>query len=326
MAENKKELTVSKDFAGERIDKIISKIDDSLSRSRIQKLVSEGKLLVNGSVVTSNSYKCAEGDRLTLYIPAVSEINISAENIPLKIIYEDEDIIIIDKPKGMVVHPAPGHYSDTLVNALMYHCKDSLSGINGELRPGIVHRIDMNTTGLLVICKNDKAHVTLAEKLSTHDITRKYYCIVNGHFKENEGTVDKEIGRHPVDRKKMAVNVKNGRRAVTHYRVIYSFDAPYSLIECTLETGRTHQIRVHMASIGHSLLGDDIYGSKKQPYKTEGQVLHAAVLGFIHPTSGNYIEFSSHLPEYFIEIIRKICSSKEEYDHVLRLITEKNII
>ena len=326
MAEEKKEITVNEEFAGERIDKVISKIDASLSRSRVQKLVEDGKILVNDKVIGSNSYKCANGDRITLYIPAVSEISINAENIPLKIIYEDKDIIIIDKPKGMVVHPAPGHYSDTLVNALMYHCKDSLSGINGELRPGIVHRIDMNTTGLLVICKNDKAHVSLAEKLSTHDITRKYYCIVQGRFKENSGTVDKNIGRHPTDRKKMSVNVKNGRRAVTHYRVLYNFDAPYSLIECRLETGRTHQIRVHMSSIGHSLLGDDIYGSSKQPYKTEGQVLHAAVLGFVHPATNEYVEFSSPLPEYFTEIIKKICRDNNEYEQVLKILSENKLV
>ena len=311
MAEEKKELIVSSDHAGNRIDRLISDIESDISRSRVQKLIESQNVLVNGNIISSASYKCKENDLITLIIPASEEVNIDAEDIPLNIIYEDDDIIIIDKPKGMVVHPAPGHYSGTLVNALMHHCKDSLSGINGELRPGIVHRIDMNTTGLLVICKNDKAHVFLAEKLSEHDITRRYYCIVNGHFKENEGTVDKMIGRHPTDRKKMSVNAKNGRRAVTHYKVLYSFQAPYSLLECSLETGRTHQIRVHMSSIGHPLLGDDIYGSTKQPYKTTGQVLHAAVLGFVHPSKNEYMEFRSPLPEYFTEIIKKISKSNE---------------
>jgi len=311
MAEEKKELIVSSDHAGNRIDRLISDIESDISRSRVQKLIESQNVLVNGNIISSASYKCKENDLITLIIPASEEVNIDAEDIPLNIIYEDDDIIIIDKPKGMVVHPAPGHYSGTLVNALMHHCKDSLSGINGELRPGIVHRIDMNTTGLLVICKNDKAHVLLAEKLSEHDITRRYYCIVNGHFKENEGTVDKMIGRHPTDRKKMSVNAKNGRRAVTHYKVLYSFQAPYTLLECSLETGRTHQIRVHMSSIGHPLLGDDIYGSTKQPYKTTGQVLHAAVLGFVHPSKNEYMEFRSPLPEYFTEIIKKISKSNE---------------
>ena len=258
MAEEKKELITGEAASGTRIDKFVSDSDETLSRSRVQKLIEEGRLFVNGKPVKACSYKVNAGDRILLEIPETAETRIDASNIPLDIIHEDNDILIINKPKGMVVHPAPGHYSDTLVNALMYHRGDSLSGINGELRPGIVHRIDMNTTGLLVICKNDKAHAFLSEKLSDHDITRKYYCIVNGHFKENFGTVDKTIGRNPSDRKKMAAGVKNGRRAVTNYKVIFEFQAPYSLLECVLETGRTHQIRVHLSSIGHSLLGDDV--------------------------------------------------------------------
>ena len=321
MAEEKKEFITDSLMRGERIDKLIAAFDASLSRSRVQKLIEDGLVKVNGNTVKSSSYKCNENDRVEIVIPEIKEVDIRAENIPLSIIYEDNDILIIDKPKGMVVHPAPGHYSDTMVNALMYHCKDELSGINGELRPGIVHRIDMNTSGLLVVCKNDNAHVFLAEKLSEHDITRKYYCIVNGHFKEDFGTVDKPIGRHPADRKKMSVQAKNGRRAVTHYRKIWSFSAPYTLIECTLETGRTHQIRVHMSSIGHPLLGDDIYGSSRQPYKTDGQVLHAAVLGFIHPTEGKYVEFRSPLPEYFLNVIDKICRSSEEKEEVYKALS-----
>ena len=224
---------------------------------------------------------------------------------PLDILYEDSDVILVNKPKGMVVHPAAGHYTGTLVNALMYHCRDQLSGINGVMRPGIVHRIDMNTTGVLVVCKNDFAHNSLAEQLKVHSITRVYYAIVFGNLREDEGTVHAPIGRHPTDRKKMSIHSKQGRDAITHYRVLERFGA-YTFIECRLETGRTHQIRVHMASIGHPLLGDEVYGPARQPFSLEGQTLHAGVLGFIHPRTGEYVEFSAPLPAYFEELLEKL--------------------
>ena len=233
----------------------------------------------------------------------LEELNVEPENIPLDILYEDDDLLVVNKPKGMVVHPAAGHSSGTLVNAVLYHCRGNLSGINGVLRPGIVHRIDMDTTGALVICKSDFAHQSLAEQLSVHSITRKYRAIVHGNLKEDEGTVRGAIGRHPTDRKKMAINERNGKPAVTHYRVLERF-GNYTYIECQLETGRTHQIRVHMASIGHPLLGDAVYGPKKCPVKNlQGQTLHAMVLGFIHPRTGAYMEFEAPLPEYFSNLL-----------------------
>lgn len=223
----------------------------------------------------------------------------------MDILYEDSDVIVVNKPKGMVVHPSAGHYSGTLVNGLMFHCRDSLSGINGVLRPGIVHRIDMDTTGALIVCKNDKAHEFIAAQLKEHSITRRYRAIVNGIIREDEGTVDAPIGRHPIERKKMAVNEKNGKTAVTHYRVLERF-AGYTYIECRLETGRTHQIRVHMASIRHPLLGDAVYGPARCPFKLQGQVLHAMVIGFIHPTTGTYMEFTAPLPDYFEKLLEKL--------------------
>ena len=236
-------------------------------------------------------------------LPEPEELNVEPENIPLDILYEDDDLLVVNKPKGMVVHPAAGHSSGTLVNAVLYHCRGNLSGINGVLRPGIVHRIDMDTTGALVICKSDFAHQSLAEQLSVHSITRKYRAIVHGNLKEDEGTVRGAIGRHPTDRKKMAINERNGKPAVTHYRVLERF-GNYTYIECQLETGRTHQIRVHMASIGHPLLGDAVYGPKKCPVKNlQGQTLHAMVLGFIHPRTGAYMEFEAPLPEYFSNLL-----------------------
>lgn len=294
---------IEEDQSDTRIDKVIFECDADLSRSHAEQLVKAGKVTVNGTAVLKTSYKVKKDDILCIAVPEPEDTHIEPENIPLDIIYEDNDIIIVNKPKGMVVHPAPGHYSGTMVNALMYHCKDSLSGINGDLRPGIVHRIDRDTTGILVVCKNDKAHMCLSAQLSVHSIKRVYYCIVNGIVKE-DGIVNAPIGRNPNDRKKMAI-VKDGRRAVTHYHVIETFKNRYSLLSCELETGRTHQIRVHMASIGHPLLGDTVYGSVKQPYDTEGQVLHAAVLGFQHPTGGEYVEFSSELPDYFQNLIDK---------------------
>ena len=238
-----------------------------------------------------------------MLLPEPEELNVDPENIPLDILYEDDDLLVVNKPKGMVVHPAAGHSSGTLVNAVLYHCRGNLSGINGVLRPGIVHRIDMDTTGALVICKSDFAHQSLAEQLSVHSITRKYRAIVHGNLKEDEGTVRGAIGRHPTDRKKMAINERNGKPAVTHYRVLERF-GNYTYIECQLETGRTHQIRVHMASIGHPLLGDAVYGPKKCPVKNlQGQTLHAMVLGFIHPRTGAYMEFEAPLPEYFSNLL-----------------------
>ena len=238
-----------------------------------------------------------------MLLPEPEELNVEPENIPLDILYEDDDLLVVNKPKGMVVHPAAGHSSGTLVNAVLHHCRGNLSGINGVLRPGIVHRIDMDTTGALVICKSDFAHQSLAEQLSVHSITRKYRAIVHGNLKEDEGTVRGAIGRHPTDRKKMAINERNGKPAVTHYRVLERF-GNYTYIECQLETGRTHQIRVHMASIGHPLLGDAVYGPKKCPVKNlQGQTLHAMVLGFIHPRTGAYMEFEAPIPEYFSNLL-----------------------
>lgn len=294
-------LCVTDDNNGVRIDKVLSEEFPDISRSFIQKLIKDEKITVNGKTIKSN-YKTAASDMINIEIPDAVEPDILPENIPLDIIYEDEDIIVINKPKGMVVHPAPGHYSGTMVNALMYHCKDNLSGINGVLRPGIVHRIDMDTTGIIVACKNDFSHRSLAEQLKEHSITRKYEAIVYNGFKEKTGTVDAPIARNPIDRKKMAIDRVNGRNAVTHYTVIKNLKG-YAHIECQLETGRTHQIRVHMASIKHPLLGDSVYGPAKCPYNLTGQTLHARTLGFIHPRTGKYVEFTSELPDYFNKLL-----------------------
>lgn len=289
---------------GVRIDKFLSEACDGLSRSYLQKLLKSELVEVDKRTV-KNSYKLSAGERIEFEVPEAAEPEIKAEDIPLDIIYEDSDIILVNKPKGMVVHPAAGHYSQTLVNGLMYHCRNGLSGINGVLRPGIVHRIDMDTTGVLIVCKNDFAHNAIAEQLKVHSITRKYFAIVHGVIQEDEGTVDAPIGRHPVDRKKMSINRKNGKEAVTHYRVLERF-RQFTYVECQLETGRTHQIRVHMASIGHPLLGDSVYGPSKGPFKLQGQTLHAGVLGIVHPRTGNYMEFSAPLPEYFSELLDKL--------------------
>ncbi|MCI6499523.1 MAG: RluA family pseudouridine synthase [Lachnospiraceae bacterium] len=294
-------LCVTDDNNGVRIDKVLSEEFPDISRSFIQKLIKDEKITVNGKTIKSN-YKTAASDMINIEIPDAVEPDILPENIPLDIVYEDEDIIVINKPKGMVVHPAPGHYSGTMVNALMYHCKDNLSGINGVLRPGIVHRIDMDTTGIIVACKNDFSHRSLAEQLKEHSITRKYEAIVYNGFKEKTGTVDAPIARNPIDRKKMAIDRVNGRNAVTHYTVIKNLKG-YAHIECQLETGRTHQIRVHMASIKHPLLGDSVYGPAKCPYNLTGQTLHARTLGFIHPRTGKYVEFTSELPDYFNKLL-----------------------
>ena len=298
------ELNIEEQGVGERIDKYLSDMLSSYSRSRIQKLIADGLVLVDNKIIKSN-YKLSTGDFLKICIPFPEEYTILPENIPLDIVYEDDDVILINKPKGMVVHPAAGHYEGTLVNALMYHCKDNLSGINGVLRPGIVHRIDMDTTGIIIACKNDKAHISLSEQLKEHSITRYYYAICHNSFSESSGTIDAPIGRHPIDRKKMAINHKNGKEAFTHYEVLENFDK-YAFIKCRLETGRTHQIRVHMASIGHPLLGDNVYCSAKTPFRLQGQTLHAGVLGFVHPKTGEYMEFEAPLPEYFENLLKKL--------------------
>ena len=298
-------FTVTGEGEASRLDAFLSAQLDGLSRSHIQKILKGGGVLVNGRPEKS-SYRVAPGDQVELEVPEPEEPEILAEEMDLDILYEDRDIILINKPKGMVVHPAAGHYSGTLVNGLMAHCREDLSGINGVLRPGIVHRIDMDTTGVLIACKNDFAHTSIAQQLKVHSITRKYYAIVHGMIREEEGTVNAPIGRHPTDRKKMSINTKNGREAVTHYRVLQRFEK-FTYVECQLETGRTHQIRVHMASIHHPLLGDTVYGPAKCPVSgLQGQTLHAGVLGFIHPRTGEYMEFSAPLPEYFQELLKKL--------------------
>ena len=285
---------------------LVSLIEDTgqkLSRSYIQKLIKDGSITVNGQDVKP-SYILSYDDEVVCNIPEAEPLDIKAENIPLDIVYEDDDVIIVNKPKNMVVHPATGHYSGTLVNAIMYHCGDKLSGINGVLRPGIVHRIDKDTTGLLIICKNDRCHNAIADQLKVHSSKRVYHAICWGNIKEDEGVINKPIGRHPTDRLKMAVNEKNGKEAETHYKVLERFgDATY--IELKLKTGRTHQIRVHMASIGHPLLGEPLYGRAKDPYLKFGQVLHAKSIGFVHPGTGEEVFFDSDVPEYFSDILNK---------------------
>lgn len=297
-------FTVTEEEQGERLDKYLAGLLPEVSRSFIQKLLKQEQVTVNENLVKAN-YVIKENDVISIHVPEAVEPEITPEDIPLDILYEDNDVLVVNKPKNMVVHPAPGHYSGTLVNAVMFHCKDNLSGINGVLRPGIVHRIDKDTTGSLIICKNDVAHNSLAAQLKEHSIRRKYVAIVHGILKEDEGTINAPIGRNPNDRMKMAVNPKNGKDAITHYKVLQRLKN-YTYVECVLETGRTHQIRVHMASINHPLLGDSVYGPAKCPYKLEGQTLHAQVLGFVHPTTDEYIEVSAPLPEYFEKLLKKL--------------------
>lgn len=296
---------VTEEMEDNRIDKCLMELMDSLSRTYIQKLIKEGCVLVGGAPVKAN-YRVRAEDLLKVSVPEAAEPDIRPENIPLDILYEDSDVLVVNKPKGMVVHPAPGHYEGTLVNALLYYCKDSLSGINGILRPGIVHRIDRDTTGSLLVCKNDFAHASIAQQLKEHSITRRYVAIVHGVCREDEGTINAPIGRHPTDRKKMAVTKSGGKEAITHYRVLERF-RDYTYIECRLETGRTHQIRVHMASLGHPLLGDQVYApGRRTPFSLQGQTLHAQVLGFVHPRSGTYIETMAPLPDYFSKLIETL--------------------
>lgn len=296
-------LIVSEESAGIRIDRYLSEFDHMPSRTYLQKLLQDGAITVNGCPVKTK-YQVVPGDVIFLEIPAPVELAAEPEDIPLDILYEDKDIIVINKPKGMVVHPGAGHSNGTLVNGLLYHCKGELSGINGVLRPGIVHRIDMDTTGVLVVCKNDAAHQFIADQLKIHSITRRYEAIVYGRL-TNEGTVRGDIGRNPNDRLKMAIVTKNGKPAVTHYRVLEQLNG-YTHISCELETGRTHQIRVHMSSLNHPILGDQLYGPSKCPFPLQGQTLHAKVLGFIHPSTHQYMEFEAPLPAYFMQLIERL--------------------
>ncbi len=292
------------DVNGLRIDKYLSDCNIGVSRTAAVGLIESGNITVNG-IVVNKKYKLSSGDEIRVIIPEPVPYEVKAENIPLNIVYEDEHLLVVNKPKGMVVHPAPGHYEGTLVNALLYHCRDSLSGINGIMRPGIVHRIDKDTSGLLIVAKNDFSHKSLAEQIKSHSFTREYEAVVFGNLKEDKGTVDAPIGRNPNDRKKMCVTEKNSKNAVTHYSVISTYRG-YTHVKCWLETGRTHQIRVHMAYIGHPVSGDLVYGVRNEKVDFIGQCLHARKVGFIHPCTKEYIEFTSDLPEYFLKYLNKL--------------------
>lgn len=296
-------FNITSENQGLRIDKFLSENTNDISRSSIVNMIEDGNLIVNGKK-QSKKYKVKTSDAIVFTVPDPVEYSVEAEDMNLDIVYEDDDLLVVNKDKGVVVHPAPGNYTGTLVNGLMYHCKDSLSGINGVLRPGIVHRIDKNTSGLLIVAKNDFAHSSLAEQIKEHSFKREYQTIVYGNVKEN-GSVDAPIGRSKKDRKKMCVTYENSKEAITHYEVINSY-GEFTHLKCILETGRTHQIRVHMASIGHPVAGDDVYGPKKLITKLKGQCLHAKVIGFVHPRSGEYMEFDSVLPEYFEKFLREI--------------------
>ena len=310
MDENILEITAKE--SGDRVDALLARNIEGLSRSAAQRLIDSGCVLLNGAPVKKN-YKCSIGEQFEVTLPPTEELALVAQDIPLDIAYEDEDLIVINKVRGMVVHPAPGHPDGTLVNALLYHCGNSLSGIGGEKRPGIVHRIDKDTSGLLIVAKNDFSHQRLSAQLADRSLSRTYEAVVRGVFHEDAGTVDRPIGRHPVDRKRMAVTEKNSRPAVTHWQVIDRYRA-YTHVRCQLETGRTHQIRVHMASIGHPLLGDYTYGSPSPEKGLEGQCLHARKLKFIHPRSGEKIQIESSLPSYFLEVLSRLGSKEEKYE------------
>ena len=296
---------IDQDNQSTRIDSVLSLLLPDTSRSFIQKLIEDGNLTVNGKTCTKKKYLVTAGEEIKLRIPEPEQLKIEAENIPLEIVYEDDDVLVVNKPKGMVVHPAVGNYTGTLVNAVMYHCGERLSAINGVIRPGIVHRIDKDTSGLLMIAKNDMAHESLSAQLAAHNITRRYTALVYDNLVQDEGIVDVPIGRDPANRLRQAVTAQNSKRAVTHWRVLERFGR-YTLIEARLETGRTHQIRVHMAYSKHPLVGDPVYGPKKQSLTQDGQVLHAGVLGFVHPRTGDYMEFTAPLPAYFTEILQKL--------------------
>ncbi len=297
-------FVADEDCAQERIDRVLSFILEGYSRSFVQGIIADGLVTCGGRQLSKN-YKVKPGDRIEFTVPEPENLSVEKENIPLDIVYEDDDLLVVNKPRGMVVHPAPGNYTGTLVNALLYHCGDSLSGINGVIRPGIVHRIDKDTSGLLLVAKNDAAHVSLSAQISEHSLDREYRAVIHGHLKELKGTVDAPIGRSPSDRKKMCVTDKNSKNAVTHYEVIEELDK-FSFIRCKLETGRTHQIRVHMAYLGHPVAGDTVYGPGGTPALEGGQCLHAAVLGFTHPVTGERIRTQSELPDYFSEFLNKI--------------------
>ena len=297
-------IEVNAENEGERIDKFLSVLVADTSRTSIQKSIENGYVFVNGKNV-NKKYKVQIGDEVKILEQELKILDASPENIPLDIVFEDEHLLVVNKPRGMVVHPAPGNYSGTLVNALLYHCKDSLSGINGVLRPGIVHRIDKDTSGLLIVAKTDKAHLGLAEQIKEHSFTREYNAVICGHLKEENGTVNAPIGRSTKDRKKMCVTCTNSKNAVTRYSVIKEYDK-YSHISLKLETGRTHQIRVHMAHLGHAVAGDSVYGNDKFSSYLNGQCLHAIKIGFIHPVTNKYLEFTTELPDYFKEFLNKI--------------------
>ena len=297
-------LTAQTEMPQTRIDVFLNEQIEDITRSRIKQLIEDGCVLLNGRKTKSGA-KVKHGDTIEIDIPELKEPEIVPENIPLDIVYEDDDMLVVNKPQGMLVHPAAGKYTGTLVNALMYYCPDSLSGINGEKRPGILHRIDKDTSGLLLVAKNDMAHNKLAGQIKEHSLTRAYKALVHGGFKADSGRIDLPIGRHPSDRKKMTVTYNHSREAVTNYRVLERFGA-YTLIECVLETGRTHQIRVHMSHMGHPIVCDPVYGLKKEQFSAGGQLLHAYKVGFIHPRSGKYMEFTSELPEYYEKILKKL--------------------
>ncbi len=308
-APNVLEFSATAADAASRLDKFISENCDLFTRSAAAKIIEDGGVAVNGKQVSKN-YKIKDGDQIVLTMPELKVLTCQAQNIPLDIVYEDGDLLVVNKPKGMVVHPAAGNYDNTLVNALLYHCGDSLSGINGVIRPGIVHRIDKDTSGLLIVAKNDFAHVALAEQIKEHSFHRAYEAVVYGNIKEDEGTVCQPIGRNPKDRKKMAVTMKNSKNAVTHYSVLERF-GDFTHIRCVLETGRTHQIRVHMAYIGHPLAGDTVYGPRKAITQLNGQCLHAREIGFVHPRTGEQMLFTSELPEYFSTFLNKLKKKNE---------------